>query len=339
MNILIIGGTGTISSAVVSLLLRQNHQITVINRGNKPLPKGVNSFLCDAAQEEKIKQWLTGKFFDVVADFIAFRPEDVERDIRLFSGKTGQYIFISSASAYQKPLQNYYIQESAPLSNPYWQYSRDKIACEQRLMEEYRSSLFPVTIVRPSHTYGDTSVPVGIHGKYGSWQTICRMMAGKPVIVHGDGTSLWTMTHSSDFAIGFAGLLGNIHAIGEAVHITSDESVTWNQIYGILYRALGKQPNIVHISSDFLEKASGDWHFGQGLLGDKSNSVVFDNSKLKRLVPNYCASIRVDQGLPKALDYMLEHPDLQKQDVEFDQWCDRVIEARLTALQILQNGN
>lgn len=336
MNLLILGGTGTISAEVVALLLRQNHQVTIVNRGNKPVPKGAASFVCSVTEEEKLRHWLIGKHFDAVADFIAFRPEDVERDIRLFSGKTNQYVFISSASAYQKPLQNYRITESTPLVNPFWQYSRDKIACEQRLMEEYRTSLFPVTIVRPSHTYGNTSVPVGIHGKYGSWQTICRMMAGKPVIVHGDGTSLWTMTHSSDFAKGFVELLGNIHAIGEAVHITSDESVTWNQIYEILYQTLGAEPNLVHISSEFLEEASGENHCGQGLLGDKANTVVFDNGKLKKLVPGFHASVRVDQGLPAALRYMLEHSDVQRQDPEFDLWCDRVIEARAAALQALR---
>lgn len=332
MKILILGGTGTISSAVVNLLLNQGHDVTIINRGNKPVPEGAHSFVCDIRQEDKLKQWLNDKTFDVAVDFIAFQPEDVERDIRLFTGKIGQYIFISSASAYQKPLQNYMIDESTPLSNPYWQYSRDKIACEQRLMKEYRTSLFPVTIVRPSHTYGDTSVPVGIHGKNGSWQTIFRMVSGKPVIVQGDGTSLWTMTHSSDFAKGFIGLLGNVHAIGEAVHITSDESLTWNQIYGILYQSLNIKPNIVHISSDFLDAASGEYHFGQSLLGDKANTVVFNNDKLKRLVPGFFASVRADQGLPKALHFMLEHPEVQRPDPDFDQWCDRIIEARAAAL-------
>lgn len=331
MNLLFFGGTGTISSAVTSRLLKQGHHVTLVNRGNSPTPPGADAFVCDiSCGEAELETWLKGKHFDAVADFIAYKPEDIERDIRLFSGKTDQFIFISSASAYQKPPQNDIISESTLLVNPYWEYSRNKIACEERLIREYRTSLFPITIVRPSHTYGDYSVPVGLHGKAGSWQVICRMMENKPVILHGDGTTLWTMTHNSDFAKGFVGLIGNVHAIGETVHITSDERLTWLQIYHILYRALGKKPNLVPVSSDFIQKSSPG--YGDALLGDKACSAIFDNSKIKRLVPGYCAEVRADEGLPRSLSYMLAHPEMQRPDPEFDRWCDKVVAAREHAL-------
>ena len=327
MKALFIGGTGTISSAISELLFHRGWQLSMINRGNRMILDGVDLLKCDITDEATVRQWLQNKTFDVVADFIAFRPEDVERDIRLFSGKTKQYIFISSASAYQKPLSDYRITESTPLSNPYWEYSRNKISCEECLMEAYRNDGFPVTIVRPSHTYGNRSVPVGLHGKKGSWQGIKRIRDGKPVIVHGDGSSLWTMTHNTDFAKGFAGLMGNIHAIGQAVHITSDESVTWNQIYQLIYDYFDKQPKLVHIASDLLARCGTEYDFRGSLLGDKACTVSFDNSKLKRLVPGFEASVRVDQGIPKTLDYVMSHPELQTQDPAFDDWCDRFINA------------
>lgn len=272
--------------------------------------------------QEKLKDL----HFDVVCDFIAFTADQVERDYRLFYGKTKQYIFISSASAYQKPLANAVITESTPLANPYWEYSRNKIACEEFLMNKYRENGFPITIVRPSHTYDERKVPLGVHGAKGSWQILKRMLDGKPVIIHGDGTSLWTMTHNTDFAKGFIGLMGNIHAIGEAFHITSDESLTWNQIYQTIADALGVELHAYHVATDFLA-STGKYDLTGSLIGDKANSVIFDNTKLKRAVPDFVATTRFDQGIRKSIDYILTHPECQTPDPEFDLWCDRIIDA------------
>lgn len=326
MKALFIGGTGIISSAISASLVNQGWELYLLNRGNnlERIPEGAKLLKADINDEEQVNSLIKDQNFDVVADFIAFVPSQVQRDIRLFKGRTKQYIFISSASAYQKPLSNYLINEATPLANPYWEYSRNKIDCEATLMAEYRSSGFPVTIVRPSHTYDERSIPLGVHGNGGSWQVIKRMLSNKPVIIHGDGSSLWTLTHNSDFAKGFIGLMGNAHAIGEAVNITSDESLTWNQIYQIIASALGVELNAVHIASDYLA-ASSDYDFTGSLTGDKSNTVVFDNSKLKRLVPGFNATVRFDQGVRIVLDYVLSHPDCQVEDKEFDEWCDRVI--------------
>lgn len=327
MKALLIGGTGTISMAISRQLLAEGWDLTLLNRGgrNQELPD-CKTICADIYDEARVNEAVKDMSFDVVADFIAFTPREVERDYRLFAGKTGQYIFISSASAYQKPLSDYRITESTPLCNPYWQYSRNKIACEESLMKMYREQGFPVTIVRPSHTYDERSVPLGLHGNGGSWQVIKRMMEGKPVIIHGDGSSLWTLTHNRDFAKGFIGLMGNLHAIGEAVQITSDESLTWNQIYTCVADALGVKLNPFYVSTAFLCQCAKDKYDLTGsLLGDKANTVVFDNSKLKRLVPAFCASIRADQGIRQAVDYILAHPQYQKEDTEFDIWCDKVI--------------
>ena len=327
MKALFIGGTGTISEAVTRLSVRNGVELTLLNRGSHPefAVDGVEQITADINDEDAVKEILSDRKFDVVADFVAFVPEHVERDIRLFSGKTGQYIFISSASAYQKPLANYLITESTPLCNPYWRYSRDKIACENILTAAYRATGFPITIIRPSHTYGEKNIPVSIHGKKGSYQVIDRILNGKPVIVHGDGLSLWTFTHNSDFARGFLGLMDNPHAIGEAVHITSDETITWNSALASIGKALGVTPNLVHIPSEFLSAFNPD--LLGNLLGDKANSVVFDNSKIKKLVPGFCASVRFDQGVKRSVDYVMSHPELQVLDPDFDAWCDRVIAA------------
>jgi nucleoside-diphosphate-sugar epimerase len=264
--------------------------------------------------------------FDTVCDFICFHKEQVERDIRLFKGKTRQFMVISSASAYQKPLSSHIVNEATPLANPYWQYSREKIEIEERLMQEYRSNGFPITIIRPSHTYDERSIPLGVHGKNGSYQVIKRMLEGKQVIVHGDGTSLWTMTHNSDFAKGFIGLMGNIHAIGESFQIISDEVLTWNQVYQSIADALGVEFKPCYVASSFLASVS-DYDFTSSLIGDKANSVVFDCSKLKRAVPNYCATTRFDQGVRKTIANVLATPSLQRLDPEFDAWCDKIVEA------------
>lgn len=328
MKVLLIGGTGTISMAITKLLLKRGDEVYLLNRGSRTaeLPQGVNIITADIGNEEETAKKLDGMTFDAVGEFIGFVPSQLERDYRLFNGKTKQFIYISSASAYQKPLSDFKITESTPLSNPYWQYSRDKIACEEYLMKMYRENGFPITIVRPSHTYDERSVPLGVHGNKGSWQVVKRMMEGKPVIIHGDGTSLWTMTHNSDFAKAYVGLIGNIHAIGEAYHITSDESVTWNQIYQIIADCLGVKLNAYYVPSDFLAKTS-NYDFTGSLIGDKSNSVVFDNSKVKRAVPDFVATTRLDMGIKLAIDNILSKPELQVEDPEFDEWCDKVINA------------
>ena len=328
MKVLFIGGTGTISMAISRLLLSQGHTLYLLNRGsrNTGLSGDLIELKADINDEAAVAALISDLKFDVVADFIAFVPEQLERDYRLFREKTKQFIYISSASAYQKPLSDYRINEGTPLANPYWEYSRNKIAGEEYLMKLYREEGFPVTIVRPSHTYDERSIPLGAHGEKGSFSVIKRMLEGKPVIIHGDGTSLWTITHNSASAKGFVGLMGNIHAIGEAVQITSDESVTWNQIYQIIADALHVKLNAVHVASEFLDACS-DYDFAGSLLGDKANTVVFDNSKLKRLVPGFTATVRADQGIRSTIEYVLSHPECQVEDPEFDDWCDRVIEA------------
>ena len=342
MKILFIGGTGTISMAITRALLSQGHTLYLINRGNRPLtlPEPCSAgtlteLKADINDETRVAELIKELHFDAVADFIVFTPEQLMRDYRLFGGRTRQFLYVSSASAYQKPLSDYRINEATPLANPYWEYSRNKIAGEDYLMKLYRQEGFPVTIVRPSHTYDERSVPVGVHGANGSYAVIRRMLAGKPVLIPGDGSSLWTLTHNSDFAAAFTGLIGNIHAIGEAVQITSDESLTWNQIYQIIADALGVELNPLHVASDFLAACGGDYDFRGSLLGDKSNTVVFDNSKLKRLVPGFTARVRADQGLRESLDYVLSHPQCQKEDPDFDAFCDRVALAMEQALKIM----
>jgi nucleoside-diphosphate-sugar epimerase len=348
MKVLFIGGTGTISAAISKRVLELGWELWLLNRGSRSrgteksgLTAGsgkpfeatgdLHHIQCDISDEHDAAAKLSGLEFDLVADFIAYNPAQVERDYRLFRGKTAQYVFISSASAYQKPLSDYRVNEATLLANPFWDYSRQKIACEEFLIKAYRDETFPVTIVRPSHTYDERKVPLGVHGKNGSWQVLKRIIEGKPVIIHGDGTSLWTMTHARDFARAFTGLMGNIHAIGEAVQITGDETLTWNQIYQTIAAALGKPLNAVHVSSEFLA-AAGDFDFLGGLIGDKANSVVFDNTKLKCLVPGYTSKIRFDQGIRETIAYILSHPESQAEDPEFDGWCDRIIAVREKAL-------
>lgn len=326
MKALLIGGTGTISTEISKRLVKLGWELTLLNRGNTGafVPEGARVLKVDINDEAAVNQLLGDEQFDVVADFIIFTPEQAQRDIRLFKGRTAQYIFISSASAYQKPLSSPHITESTPLFNPFWGYSRNKIAIEELLMGAYRNDGFPVTIVRPSHTYCERSMPLGLHGQKGSFSVLERIRTGKKIIVPGDGLSLWTVTHSRDFAVGFCGLMGNIHAIGEAIHITSDERLTWNQIHECVGRALGQAPKMVHIASETLAKLGPDWE--GALIGDKSNTVLFDNSKIKRLVPEFCATTRFDQGAREVVEYVYSHPECQTPDPEFDAWCDAVIE-------------
>ena len=326
-----IGGTGTISSAITRQLAESGHDLWLLNRGTRKseVPANVRQVIVDIDDTEKVLQLLGEEQFDTVCEFIGFLPSQVERDIRLFKGRTKQYVYISSASAYNKPAASHVITEGTSLANPHWEYSRNKIACEELLMREYREKGFPVTIIRPSHTYCERGVPVSVHGLKGSWQVLKRMMAGKPVIVHGDGSSLWTLTWNEDFARGFVGLLGNPKAIGEAFQIMSDEQLTWNQIYECVANALHVTPHLYHVSSDFLAAvAPKAWDYEGNLLGDKAVTVVFDCTKLKRAVPGFQATVRFDEGVRRCVDYILGHLELQTEDPEFDAWCDRVIEAQ-----------
>ncbi|MBR7019052.1 MAG: SDR family oxidoreductase [Prevotella sp.] len=328
MRILFIGGTGTISSAITRQLAESEHELWLLNRGNRleEVPEGVNQIVADINDEKTVDALLGDMRFDAVCEFIGFVPEQVERDYRLFAHRTRQYVYISSASAYNKPARSYVITEGTTLANPHWQYSRNKIACEELLMKYYREQQFPVTIVRPSHTYCERSVPVGFHGTKGSWQVLKRMLDGKPVIVHGDGCSLWTMTCNEDFAQGFIGLLGNPKAIGEAFQIMSDESLSWNQIYQAVADALHVPFKPYYISSEFLNAVAPKEYDVEGnLLGDKAVTVVFDCAKLKRAVPGFQARIRFEEGVRRCVQYVLSHEECRQEDPEFDEWCDRVI--------------
>ena len=337
---LFIGGTGTISAAITrALAASEEWELTLLNRGTRSeaVPAGVKVIHADISDEADAAAKLAGLQWDCVCDFIGFVPAQVERDWRLFRGKTKQYMYISSASAYQKPAVNPFITESTPLANPHWQYSRDKIACENFLMEKFRTEGYPVTIIRPSHTYDERRVPLAVHGPKGSWQVLRRMLDGKPVILHGDGTSQWTLTHNSDFAKGFIGLMGNAHAIGNAFQITSDETLTWRQIYQIIADVLGVELKPCYVPSDFLDAVGKPTYDFEGeLLGDKSWTVLFDNKKLKRVVPGFCCTTRFDQGVRRTIDNIMAHPDLQVPDPEFDAWCDRVIAAMEQAKRSLQ---
>ena len=333
MKALFIGGTGTISMAIVRLLAQNPEwEVWLLNRGNRgaEVPGNVHQIRADIRDEAATAKALEGMTFDTVCEFIGFVPAQVERDYRLFRGKTRQYIYISSASAYQKPAASPFITEGTALANPHWQYSRDKIACEEFLMEKYRQEGFPVTIVRPSHTYDERNIPLGVHGDKGSWQVIRRMAEGRPVIIHGDGTSLWTLTFNTDFAVGFTGLMGNRHAIGEAFQITGDETLTWNQIYATIADALGVELKACHVSSEFLAAVGKKYgyDFEGGLIGDKAVSVIFDNRKLKRAVPVMQTAVPFHLGVRKALNYILSHPECRPEDPKFDEFCDRVIAAQ-----------
>jgi nucleoside-diphosphate-sugar epimerase len=332
MKVLFIGGTGIISSAVSKLAVEKGIELYMLNRGQRSefVPKGAKVIKGDIRDAEVTAKVLKGREFDVVVDWIGFVPEHIETDIRLFAGKVSQYIFISTASAYQKPATHWLITESTPLANPYWQYSRDKIACEERLMQEYRSSGFPITIVRPTLTYGLTMIPAAINSWGKPWTIVDRIRRGKKIIVHGDGTSLWTITHNSDLAKGFVGLLGNIQAIGHAFHITSDEVLTWNQIYETIGKAAGAEPKMVHIPSDFVAKFNADE--GASLLGDKQWSSVFDNSKIKHFVPGYAATMPFAEGVRRSIEWFEADPKRCVVDKEYNQFMDRVIAAYEKAL-------
>ena len=329
MKILFIGGTGLISSACSELAIKNGHELYILNRSiskRYPLPRGANHLTADIHGDiQELKRTFQNHEFDSVVDWIAYTPQDIERDIELFSNRTRQFVFISSASAYQKPPARYLITEETPLENPYWQYSRDKIACETRLVEEFNKNKFPITIIRPSLTYGPSQIPLSV----GSWQhpytVIDRIRRGKELIVPGDGTSLWVLTWNGDFAVGLMGLLGNPTALGEAFHITSDEVLTWNQIYNELFQALGTETRIIHIPSDLI---AAYWPHADGsLIGDKANSAVFDNSKIREFVPNFNCEVTWAEGVRRAIAWHDADPSRQSIDEEANQTWDRIIAA------------
>ncbi len=327
MKVLFIGGTGIISSACSQRALERGIELYLLNRGqsSRPVPDGAHVLQGDVRDSASVSEALGDLTFDAVVNWIAFTPEHIERDLELFSGRTRQYVFISSASAYQTPPVNLPVVESTPLVNPYWQYSRDKIACEERLMRAYRDEGFPITLVRPSHTYDRTLLPMD-----GGYTVVNRMRQGKKVIVHGDGSSLWVLTHHRDFARGFVGLLGNPHAIGEAFHITSDEGMTWNQIFETVAYAAGTRADIVHVPSALI--AAYDERWGAGLLGDKTHSMIFDNSKIKRIVPDYVATTPFARGAEEIMAWFDADPARQVVDTERDALMDQIIAAQESAL-------
>jgi nucleoside-diphosphate-sugar epimerase len=327
MKVLFIGGTGNISLASTKLAVELGIEVTLLRRGQRTpdLPKDVRTIAVDIRDEEAVAQALGSQIFDAVVDWIAFTPADIERDIRIFRDRARQFIFISSASAYQKPVGHYLITESTPLANPYWQYSRDKIACEDRLMKAYREEGFPITIVRPSLTYGDTQIVLAVNSWQQSWTAVDRMRRGKKVIVPGDGSSLWGITHNSDFAQGLVGLLGHRQAIGHAFHITSEEVMTWDQYYRITAQAAGVEAQIVHIPSDFLGACMPD-EVGS-LTGDKAVSVVFDNSKIKRFVPGYCAKVPFAQGIQRTIEWFDADSRHKQVDEAANAAWDKLIDA------------
>jgi len=328
MRVLFIGGTGNISTACSRLCVERGLDVHLLNRGTRGTSvAGAKTLLADINDPSQVKSALGDLEFDAVADFIAFVPADVERDIAVFSGRCKQYFFISSASAYQKPLVHPVVTESTPLKNPFWQYSRDKIACEDRLTQAYREQDFPMVIVRPSLTY-DTVWPIAVGG-WDDFTLVDRIRRGGEIVVHGDGTSLWTVTHAEDFAVGFVGLIGNTGATGHAFHITSDEVLTWNQIYTTIAEAAGAEAKLVRIPAEFL--AGLDERERGSLLGDKATSVIFDNSKIKRFVPDYQARIPFHIGARKTLAWFEADPSRQRIVPEINQTMDRYIQAWRTA--------
>jgi nucleoside-diphosphate-sugar epimerase len=321
MKVLFIGGTGIISSAVSRLAVERGIELYHFNRGKSHRKiDGVKNITGDIRNVKESKEVLKNYHFDVVVNWISFVPEHILADIEVFSGITDQYIFISSASAYEKPISKLPITEETPLINPFWQYSRDKATCEKILMEAYKTQKFPVTIVRPSHTYDNTLIP----NDWG-YTILDRLLKGKKIIIHGDGTSLWVLTHNSDFAVGFIGLFGKKEALGEAYHITSNELLTWNQIYKMMADELGVQLNPVHIPSDFIAKYNPE--HGAGLLGDKAHSVIFDNSKIKKLVPEFQCKIPFSEGVKEIIAWYKNNKDWQVVNEEINKSIDEIITA------------
>jgi nucleoside-diphosphate-sugar epimerase len=325
MKVLFIGGSGFISTSVSRLAVARGIELYWLNRGQRQVSvPGVKVINADVHAPDQARQALGDQSFDAAVDWIAYTTDDIERDLALFRGRVKQFIFISSASAYQKPPSHPIITESSPLYNPVWKYSQDKIACENRLQQAYRDEGFPITIVRPSLTYGDRNLPIAIGG-WDSYTLIDRIKTGRPIIVHGDGSSLWVVTHSDDFAKGFVGLLGNEQAIGNAFHITSDEVLTWNQIYTIIADAAGATPKLVHIASDYILRLAPET--GRGLLGDKAWSVIFDNSKIKTFVPGFQATIPFREGIRRTLAWFDADASRRRIDAGVNAEMDKILQA------------
>ena len=326
MKILFLGGTGVISTACTRLAVARGLDVTLLNRSSRDGIPGTRQITADITRTAEAATALAGKTWDAVVDFIAFDRASVEQRLELFRGRTAQYVFISTTSAYQKPAAHHLLTESTPLANPFWEYSRLKIAAEDRLQLALREEAFPVTIVRPSLTYDDPSIPLAINARGKSFTNIARLRAGRPLIIPGDGLSLWTITHSSDFAKGLIGLLGHQGAIGHAFHITSDEALTWNQIYQAVADAAGvAQPRFVHIASDFITACLPE--YTGTLLGDKANSAVFDTTKIKRFVPDFVATTRFRDGIAQAVKWFDSDPVRQVIDPETESKWDRLIAA------------
>ena len=329
MRVLFIGGTGIISSACSELALQNGIDLYLLSRGQsiRPVPAGATVLHGDIRQPASVLAALGDLTFDAVVNWVAYTPDQVQSDLELFRRRTTQYVFISSASAYQKPPGFLPIRESTPLVNPFWQYSRDKAACEAFLEQAGRQEGFPFTIVRPSHTYDRTLLP--FHGGY---TTVARMRSGKPVVVHGDGTSLWTLTHHRDFAVGFVGLLGNPHALGQSFHITSDEWLSWNQIYTIIAQAAGAEPRLVHVPSELIARYDPEW--GSSLLGDKAHSIIFDNSKIRQLVPQFQPAIPFWQGAQEIIAWYDADVSRQVVDPYVDDVQNRLAAAMMRAYPV-----
>jgi nucleoside-diphosphate-sugar epimerase len=326
MKVLFLGGTGIISTACTQLAVARGFHVTLLNRARRPALRGTHLITADIADPAATAAALGEQNWDTVVDFIAYTPAEIEQRIALFRGRTGQYVFISSASAYQKPLAHYLITESTPLVNPFWDYSRNKAAGEERLQQAWREEEFPVAVVRPSLTYGDTVVPLAVNSWLKSYTAVDRMRRGQPVIVPGDGLSLWTITHNSDFAKGLVGLLGQQGAIGQAFQITSNEVLTWNQIYQFTAEAAGvPAPRLVHIASDFITTCIPE-DTGT-LLGDKSHSAVFDNTKIKRFVPDFVCTTRFREGIARTIAWFDADPARRQIDEEANAAWDRLIAA------------
>ena len=322
MRILFIGGTGILSSACAPRVLAAGHDLALLNRGQssiRPAAAEAELLRADIRDRASVREAVGDREFDVVVNFVAYTPEHVLSDVDTFGGRVGQYVFISSASAYQKPPRRVPVTESTPLHNPFWRYSRDKIACEETLLNAYRDTGFPVTVVRPSHTYDRASIPL-----HGGWTLIDRMRRGLEVIVHGDGTSLWTLTHHVDFAKGFVGLLGNTRTLGEAYTITGDDVLTWDQIYTMLGTAAGAEPRLVHLASERINAVDPEW--GEGLLGDKAHSMVFDNTKIRTIVPDYVATIPFEQGAREIVAWHDADVSRQQVDARLDAVMDTLVE-------------
>jgi nucleoside-diphosphate-sugar epimerase len=326
MKVLFVGGTGLISSACTRLAVERGVELFLLNRGSHPdRALGATLIVADLRDEAAVQQALAGYRFDAVVDWVAFTPDDIERDLRLYRERTDQFVFISSASAYRKPLGDWLLREDSPLANPFCDYARNKIACEERLMRAFREDGFPVTIVRPSLTYGDTQVPLAVNSWERPFTAIARMRQGKPVIVPGDGTSLWTITHNSDFAKGFVGLLGRRQAVGQAFNIMSDEVLTWDEIYQQVAAAAGVEARIVHIASDFIAACLPEMR--GTLLGDKAVSAVFDTTKIKRFVPDFQATTPFAEGIRRTVAWFDADPARQQVDAGMDARWDRLVAA------------